>query len=200
MLWSQPNIVRRVDLSPVRLQALGIDRETRFALLHDGARLQYSRWPHYFELAELILNRTDLHVVLMTDDRAGRDRAPPALAGSDRFHLVDGFLPFDDFDALVSFCAVFIGNDSGPKHLASVRGAKVVSVHLARNNWNEWGQENGGYIVTRKVPCAGCLIGHEPEDCGKDFICLRGIKPEEVFSAVERLIEPARQMDAATAG
>jgi ADP-heptose:LPS heptosyltransferase len=113
---------------------------------------------------------------------------PAALTLSNRFHLVDGRLEFDQFDALVSFCDVFVGNDSGPKHLASLRGAKVVSLHMARNNWNEWGQENGGYILSRKLPCAGCQISHDPEECGRDFICIRGIKPEEVMAAVQRLL------------
>jgi ADP-heptose:LPS heptosyltransferase len=97
-------------------------------------------------------------------------------------------LEFDQFDALLSYCSLFVGNDSGPKHLASLRGAKVVSVHMARNNWNEWGQENSGYIISRRVPCAGCLVWHNPEECGKDFACIRGIKPEEVMGAVLKLL------------
>jgi ADP-heptose:LPS heptosyltransferase len=84
----------------------------------------------------------------------------------------------------VSFCSVFVGNDSGPKHLAALRGANVVSIHLARNNWNEWGQENNGYIVSRRVPCAGCSIHHDPEECGKGFPCITNISAEEVYGAI----------------
>ncbi len=191
-LRSEPNIVRRTDLDPRLLSAFGLRRDERFAVLHDGARLQFSRWPYYFELAQLILQTTDLSVVMITDDEGAASRMPEALGHSTRFQLVDRRLPFDDFDALASFCSVFVGNDSGPKHLASLRGAKVVSIHMARNNWNEWGQESGGYIVSRKVPCAGCIIHHDPEECGKDFVCIRGVGPEEVFAAVEKLLaEPA---------
>ena len=64
----------------------------------------------------------------------------------------------------------------------------MVSIHMARNNWNEWGQENGGYIVSRKVPCAGCVLHHHPEECGKDFACIRRIMPDEVFAAVQQLL------------
>jgi ADP-heptose:LPS heptosyltransferase len=83
---------------------------------------------------------------------------------------------------------VFVGNDSGPKHLAALRGVPVVSLHMARLNWSEWGQEMSGRIISRRVPCAGCGIGLDGEDCGKDFACLRHIRPEEVFAAVEELL------------
>jgi ADP-heptose:LPS heptosyltransferase len=188
MTRSEPNIARRDDLDPGLLAAFGIGDGERFAVLHDGARLPFSRWPHYHQLAATILAETDLKVVLLTDDSALRAKLPPELTRQDRFHLIDGRLKFDEFDALVSFCTIFVGNDSGPKHLASLRGAQVVSLHMARSNWNEWGQENGGYILSRKLPCAGCLISQNPEECGRDFVCIRNIKPEEVMQAVRKLL------------
>jgi ADP-heptose:LPS heptosyltransferase/tetratricopeptide (TPR) repeat protein len=188
MTRSEPNIARRDDLDRASLKPFGIGANDRFVVMHDGARLAFSRWPHYAALAEQVLAETDLKLILLTDDPAMRATLSSELAGSDRFHLVDGRLQFDEFDALVSFCSLFIGNDSGPKHLASLRGAPVVSLHMARSNWNEWGQENGGYILSRKLPCAGCLISQNPEECAKDFVCIRAIKPEEVMQAVRKLL------------
>jgi ADP-heptose:LPS heptosyltransferase len=125
---------------------------------------------------------------MMADEPEFRATLPPALLSSPRFQLIDRRLAFDQFDALLSFCAGFVGNDSGPKHLASLRGANVVSIHLARNNWNEWGQENKGYIVSRRTPCAGCSLHHDPEECGKDFACITHIKVEEVYGALARAL------------
>jgi ADP-heptose:LPS heptosyltransferase len=107
------------------------------------------------------------------------------VAGDPRFRLVAERLEFDDFDALLSFCAVFVGNDTGPKHLAALRGSPVVSVHSARNNWNEWGQELTGSIVSRKVPCASCFIYYDEDECGHGVSCVTRITPEEVFAAVK---------------
>jgi len=188
MMRSEPNVARRGDLDWNALAAFDLREGDRFAVMHDGARLAYSRWPYYAELAKIILFETDLKVVLLTDDKAMREGLPRELSSSDRFQLIDGRLEFDQFDALVSFCTLFVGNDSGPKHLASLRGAPVVSIHMARNNWNEWGQENGGYILSRKLPCAGCQISHDPEECGRDFVCIRNIKPDEVMQAVRKLL------------
>lgn len=180
--------VRRDDLTRDRLAPYGLRPADRFVVLHTGARLVFSRWPHYDKLAATILDRTDVKVVMMTDDRAMRARLPPQLTASDRFQLLDQRLPFDDFDALLSFCAVLVGNDSGPAHLASLRGTNVVNVFMARHNWNEWGHENNGYIISRRVPCAGCVIHDDPEECGKDFACIVNITPEEVFETVRRCL------------
>jgi ADP-heptose:LPS heptosyltransferase/tetratricopeptide (TPR) repeat protein len=188
LLRQHATVERRADLSRAVLAPLGLDGTERFVVLHTGARIAFSRWPHYDRLATLILQRTALRVVMVSDEPAQRAGLADGTRSDPRFRLLDKDLGFDVFDALVSFCSGFVGNDSGPKHLASLRGAPVVSIHLARNNWNEWGQENGGLIVSRKVPCAGCSIHHDPEECGKGFPCIAHITAEEVFAALARLL------------
>jgi ADP-heptose:LPS heptosyltransferase len=180
-------IIRRDDLNRERLERFGLRAGARFAVLHTGARIVFSRWAHFPELAVRLLEDTDLKVVLFTGDSELSNNLPPGLAGSDRLIILDGQLPFDDFDALLSYCAVFVGNDSGPKHLASLRGTPVVSIHSARVNWSEWGQEHTGVIVSRKVPCAGCNIYHDTDECGKDFACMN-ISLQEVYDAVRRYV------------
>lgn len=170
------------------LAALGIDEGDRYAVLHAGARLVYSRWPHFDALARMILERTGLKVVFLSDDAATAVVAAEEAGQSGRLIVVKGQIDFEVFDALLSHCSLFVGNDSGPKHLAALRGAPVVSLHMARLNWSEWGQEMTGRIISRRVPCAGCGIGLDGEDCGKQFACLRHIKAEEVFAAAESLL------------
>ena len=187
LIGTHSEIVRREDLSKDRLAPYGLS-EDRFAVLHTGARLKFSRWPYYDKLASMVLEKTDLKVVMMSEDPLMRTTLPLELTASGRFQLFDERLPFDDFDALLSFCTVFVGNDSGPSHLASLRGANVVNVFLARHNWNEWGHENNGYIISRRVPCAGCNVHHDPEECGKRFACILNITPEEVFRTVMEFV------------
>ena len=183
LLKSHFKAERRNDLSRDLLKKYRISETEHFVMLHTGARIVFSRWPNYDKLAQLVLKRTQLKVVMLTDDPELRDRLPKELAVSDRFLLFESQPSFDDFDALVSFCSAFVGNDSGPKHLAALRGANVVSIHLARNNWNEWGQETGS-IISRRVPCSGCSIHHDPEECAKGFPCITNISPEEVYGAL----------------
>ena len=185
-LKSHAAVIRRPELRREQLQPYGIGADARFAVLHTGARIRFSRWAGYGALAALLLERTDLEVVIMAEEADYADRLPAAVRASPRVHLMIQRLPFDDFDAFLSFCSVFVGNDTGPKHLAALRGSPVVSIHSARINWGEWGQELTGSIISRRVPCAGCMLLHDEDECGKAFACITKIAPEEVFEAVSR--------------
>ncbi|MDO6413662.1 glycosyltransferase family 9 protein [Sphingomonas sp. BIUV-7] len=185
---SEPNVVRRTHPSDEALASLGLRPGRRYAVVHDGARLLFSRWPYFNALAEAILRETDLDVVMLRDDQSKGPGLSAELENSGRFSLMPPRLSYDAFDALLANCAVFAGNDSGPKHLASLRGAEVVSIHMARTNWNEWGQESSGYIISRKVPCAGCMIHYDAEECGADFVCLRNITTAEVMQAIKTVL------------
>ena len=173
------------------LVQLGIAEGQPYAVIHAGARLAYTRWPYFADLMRMLLERTELKIVLFADDMTTAELALAEGEHSARVHVIAGQLAFAQFDALLAHCAVFVGNDSGPKHLAALRGAPVVSLHMARLNWSEWGQENSGRIISRRVPCAGCAIGLDGEDCGKDFACLHHIQPEEVFAAAQELLGTA---------
>ncbi len=187
-LETQAPIIRRSGLLRDRLTAFGIAPGDRFALLHAGARIGFSRWPHYGYIAERLIRETDLKVILIADDGGLLGELPVSLAGQERFTYVGRRLPFDDFDALLSYATVMLGNDSGPKHLAALRGTKVVTLFSARINWTEWGQENVGVIISRKVPCAGCALLHDAEECGKGFACITDIQPDGVFDEMLKLV------------
>ena len=184
MLTPTTGMMRDAALDRSRLAAFGLSADRPYAVLHAGARLAYTRWPHFATLARLLIAQTDLTVVLFDEDtQPARDLEGEVEQG--RFLRLAGQLKFQDFDTLLSHCAVFVGNDSGPKHLAALRGVPVVGLHMARLNWSEWGQERTGFIISRRVPCAGCGIGEQSEDCAKDFACLRHIQPEEVLQVVQ---------------
>jgi hypothetical protein len=65
-------------------------------------------------------------------------------------------------------------------------------IYLARNNWSEFGHENRGYIISRRVPCAGCNVERDPEECGKGFACIVNITPEEVFRTAMEFVQRLR--------
>jgi ADP-heptose:LPS heptosyltransferase len=180
-------VIRREDLSRDQLQCYGLQRDDRFAVLHTGARVVWTRWRHYADLASKLLNETDLKVVVFSEPEDTARYQALAAESDGRLIVISGLLPFDDFDAFISFSSIYVGNDSGPKHLASLRGVPVVSIHCSRINWSEWGQELTGVIISRKVPCAGCNLYHDPEECGRDYICM-DIKLDEVYEAVRRYV------------
>lgn len=180
------SIPEQVSYPDALLAPYGLAAGNPYVVLHGGARLAYSRWPGFTALAKLLIERTDFTVVLMDDDDSGE------LPGHGRIRRISGLLPFETFDALLGGAAAFVGNDSGPKHLAALRGTPVLSLHMARLNWSEWGQTATGSIMSRHVPCAGCGIGQHEEECGKDFACLRYIQPGEAFAALMAILPAGR--------
>jgi len=188
VLKTSAPVIRRADIGPESLQPFGLLHGEPYALLHAGARIEFSRWTKYPELAARILATTSLKVVLISEDAGFRETIPEDVLANERFQFLDKRLSFDAFDALVSYATVMVGNDSGPKHLASLRGVNVVTIFTARIPWVEWGQENVGDIISRKVPCQGCAIFHDPEECGKEFSCIADITLDEVFQVVIKYV------------
>jgi ADP-heptose:LPS heptosyltransferase len=179
--------------SPAALTAFGLEGGKPFAVFHGGARTASRKWPipNYVALARQAIQEAGLTVLILLDsddDLAGVDTSD---LSDSTFKVVTQRLDFSVFDTLLSHCAVFVGNDTGPKHLAALRGVPVVSIHMGAVNWREWGHEGSGFIVTRRVPCHGCGI-EEIEECGKELPCLVYIKPAEVFTAMQRALAEAR--------
>jgi len=179
--------LRRTDLDQNVLNTYGIGNDDDFVVLHTGARIQFTRWHGYLGLAEKLLTETNLKIVIMADKP---DEAISTFAEkhAGRVIAIVGKIPFDVFDALVSYCKVLVGNDSGPKHFAALRGTQVISIHSARIGWEEWGQEISGVVMSRKVPCAGCYLHYEPADCAKDVACIKYIQVDEVLREVKNCL------------
>ncbi len=184
---SGAKIVRRTDLARSMLAPFGLT-DAEYVVLHSGSRIKFTQWPGFAELAAEIVEKLGLKVVFFAENGALRSKLPqPALDSGDIVYI-DQVLPFDQFDALLSFCSVFVGNDSGPKHLAALRGADVVSIHSSRIGWSEWGQEQTGVVISRQVPCAGCSLHHDPEECAQGVACITKITTAEVFHEVKTLL------------
>jgi heptosyltransferase III len=80
-------------------------------------------------------------------------------------------------------CTLYIGNDSGPMHLAAAVGTPVVAIFSSYQFpvfWKPWGKNSR--IVMHPVPCEFCF----PKDgmCPKGtYECMRGVTADEVFNA-----------------
>ena len=177
----QPSVARRTD-DRALLGAHGLNAGA-YWVIHTGARHAINCWPmaHYLDLAARLDAAFGVPIALFADnppDAAMRARLP----ADTRVRLFEK-MPFDDFDAIIANAGLFVGNDSGPKHLAAVHGVETVSIHINRMNWREWGQDGAGLIISKRVPCAGCALNDEAQ-CGMAVACIRTITVDEVFDAI----------------
>ncbi len=125
------------DASVARLwDAASLDGERVAALAPGGGRnpgmtLHAKRWPpaRYAALADRLHEEHGLRVVLAgsTDDAAVADEVR-RLARAPVVDLTGKTGGFGALGALFARCALFVGADSGPMHLAAAVGAPVVAI------------------------------------------------------------------------
>jgi ADP-heptose:LPS heptosyltransferase len=108
----------------------------------------------------------------------------------------------------LSGCALFVGNDSFPMHLAAALGVPVVAVFGPTNAgaWAPYAPGNPGRaLVVRRgdLPCSPCIYrGHvlgTPEGCPARP-CLTELPAEPVIAAARRLLTRVKASAAAPAG
>lgn len=153
-----------------------------YIVIHSGSRNKLIRWPidKFVELTNELSNFNN-KIILFSDDEIN-DAQKKSMLNSNKIIIVDYKIEFDIFDSIISNSKLFIGNDSGPKHLAALREIPVISIHSPRTNWSEWGQVDSGLVVSCKVPCAGCAIVSESE-CAQNLVCIKNISVSDVMQA-----------------
>ncbi|MBF0215735.1 MAG: glycosyltransferase family 9 protein [Candidatus Omnitrophica bacterium] len=172
------------DKIDVLLGKEGIDRDL-LVVIHPGASNPAKKWPkeRYIQLIRKLKERTGVAVAVLGDEKerelAGEIRER---SGNKTVDLA-GKLDLKGVAAVLKKAAVFIGNDSGPAHMAAALGVPVISI-FGRNipgagpkRWGPWGK---GHIVFHK-PCdhGVCL----DDKCPYGYECLCNVSVDEVFAA-----------------
>jgi len=88
---------------------------------------------------------------------------------------------------ILSRAKLYLGNDTGPMHLAALHGVPCVAIFSSRDRENKWSPWGSGHAVLRtKIECSGCLL----EECfAAPAACLAQISVDSVArAAVERLL------------
>ena len=99
--------------------------------------------------------------------------------------------------AVLEQCTLFVGNDSGPMHIAAAMGVPVVAV-FGPSNSRAWGpytppmEESRHKIVARDLPCMPCFYRNHSlglrEGCGPRP-CLNGLPASAVLQACKEVLK-----------
>jgi hypothetical protein len=162
----------------------------RLVALSPGAKYAFKCWPldHYLALASLLVDDPGNLLVVV----GGESERPLGEVLADRFPgrvwNYAGKLSVLQTTELLRRCHLFIGNDSGPGHLAAAAGTPVVSLFTASvypGVWEPWVFPS--IALRRSVPCAHCWAEtHCPIGTSE---CIRDIPVQSVYQAYERLVE-----------
>jgi ADP-heptose:LPS heptosyltransferase len=160
--------------------------------VHPGVGNEMRQWPaeHFATLIDLLVERNGVNVVLI----GGPDEAELAdqvLAQIQRPKAVAscvGKTPLRDLPVLLAACALYIGNNSGPKHIAAGLGVPTIGIHSGVVDAVEWGPLGERAVALRRnMSCSPCYLARAA-DCPRALACLRLLEPEAVHRVAEMLL------------
>jgi len=100
------------------------------------------------------------------------------------FHNTAGMLSLGELMALFERSCLFIGNDSGPMHLAGAMDLPVVGLFGPADE-RRWGPLTDKRVILRgRQRCPRCY----GKDCHLDFQCIRDVSVEDVKRGIEVLL------------
>lgn len=153
-------------------------------------------WPlsRYVAVAESL--KKDCRVVVAYDAKTVFDRDPQCLTYFEKEKMLAHTPTLDKILGLLSLASLYIGSDSGVKHLACALGTKTITLFgpESRGEWHGYDPEK--HIALQKPVLCRDQDPHPPEFawCGEavcplsSHACLHLIFPEEVIPHARRLL------------
>ncbi len=182
----------------------GISPHDLLIAFHPGsANGSAKRWPApgWAALADRLFNDLGARIVLtgvnselpLAKDIVGMTKNRPA--------VLTGKTSIVEAAALLARCRVLVSGDSAPLHMASAIGTPVVALHGPTDPDISGPFGGRSVVIWKKTECSPCYDLSDTAECrNKTLLCMRAITPEEVYTAVESLLQtPARMTPGATA-
>ncbi len=157
--------------------------------IHPGGNWEYKLWDgkNYATVASILAKKLNATILLFAgpNERELQTQVaemmdiPPILVKTDDLrHLA----------ALTSACDVYIGNDTGPMHIAAAVGTSVVALFGSTNHIRSGPFGDPHTVVQSKINlgCNPCHPGRHPGGCGAGSCAvIAGITVEQVLATVE---------------
>jgi len=185
--------------------------------VHPGVGNAMRQWPaeHFVTFIDLLVEKNAVNVVLIGGPEEVELAEQVLGQGGHRDSVASlaGKTPLGDLPALLAACALCVGNNSGPEHIAAAIGVPTIGIHSGVVDATEWGAIGRRAVAVRcNMSCSPCYLARM-EDCPRNYSCMRRLEPasvravSELFLArpVERrpvapLIEPEWVAEAPGAG
>lgn len=166
----------------------GVQRLPGKIVIHAGSKWEHTRWPldRYAELAGRFARDHEVVWINVPETRA------VPLPGN---VTIQECADVGALARLLASAALFVGNNSGPMHLANAVGTPLVAITGASAlGWNPcWHPQKVRVIRTGGLACAPCeTIQHTPGRClntGEPLACLRRIDVDAVEAECRVLLD-----------
>ena len=166
-------------------------------VFHSGMSGSALNWPfeNYLQLLEKLLE--EKHIVILTG--SGESEIERNRILFEKFHdkfsenliNITGLLNLQELAALIFICDLYIGPSTGPTHIASATGTKVITFYppIQVQSAQRWGPFMSGATVF--TPQVNCKEKYKCKGSRCEFYdCFESISPENVMAQVRQSIPP----------
>lgn len=162
-----------------------------------GMDLTAKRWPatRYHALVERLVKERGVQV-LLTGGPGDVELNQQVMQGLDlpagSVRNMAGKTSFGETAALTESCALFIGNDSSPMHLAAAVGIPVIAIFgpTSPEEYGPYPLDDPHHSALWKHPTGQpCFFLGKMQPCS-NCTCMSAVTVDDVWQAVERLLPP----------
>lgn len=169
-----------------RLGNLGVKESDVLIAVHPEAGYPAKEWggDSFKRLVGELLSEPHFKILIVGLSQAGT--IAEAFPSQNRVIDLTGVLLLRELVAVLSYCHLLIGNDSGPSHIAQALGVPAVVLASGTNVYERWGiWREPSRILKHAVSCSPCHLSH----CNvAGHPCMSGISVDQVLEAAEELI------------
>ncbi len=162
-------------------------------VIHPTAGYASKQWPllKYWQLIQRMAYENLGQIILIGSEK---DRYSAEVFESLPEEVLDlrGKTQLVDLPILFDQCDFYIGNDSGPAHLAAAQGLPVFVIASGTNDFKQWHPWTKHlFAVNYPVPCSPC----EARECPlKHHDCMEKITVEQVFEKFKTIMSQSDRL------
>lgn len=174
----------------------GVKSEKLLIGIHPGGNWEYKLWraEKYAQLASTLSQEKNATILLFASPNERELQAQ--VAGSmDTSPILVKAANLREVAALIAACDIYIGNDTGPMHIAAAVGTPVIALFGSTNHIRSgpYGDRHTVVQSGMDLDCNPCHPGRNPGGCGAGSCAvIDGITVEQVLAAVEGAISDVR--------
>jgi O-antigen biosynthesis protein len=174
-----------------RLKDLGV-YQRRLVCLHPASGNEMRQWPpeRFAEIANALLDTEEVDIALIggPDEAEFAGKVHEHIQNTERVHNLIGKFNLDELPYFLDTCALFIGNNSGPKHIAAGVGVPTIGVHSGVVDAHEWGPLGVSAVaVQRNMSCSPCYLATR-DQCHRGLSCVHALTAAQLIPMCQKFL------------
>ncbi|MBI2523154.1 glycosyltransferase family 9 protein [Candidatus Woesearchaeota archaeon] len=154
-------------------------------------------WPkeRFAKVADYLIKRYDAKIILIGNNEEKKyiNEIQDLVINKNNLFDTSGKINTREMFYLISLCKLFIGNDSGPMHVAAAQGVKTIGLFGCNLPVRFAPFGKNGYYLYKKDNQDACINVHKGEvgECkfGRENACVKKIQVSDVISLIDKVMK-----------